>query len=58
VFGPVVNLAARAVKLAAPGRLVVPEAVAAAAGLRGEALGAEPLKGFETPVRLVSVPAD
>ena len=52
VFGPVVNLAARVVKLAAPGNVVVPTAVAAAAGITGEPLVRRQLKGFAQDVEL------
>jgi class 3 adenylate cyclase len=52
VFGPVVNLAARAVKVAAAGEVVAPKAVAATAGIRAEALGQHQLKGFEDDVEL------
>jgi adenylate cyclase len=52
VFGPVVNLAARAVTLAGPSEVVLPPAVAAAAGLRAESLGPQALKGFESGVEL------
>ena len=52
VFGPVVNLAARAVKVAAPGQVVVPPALAATAGLACEPLGAHELKGFDDEVSL------
>jgi class 3 adenylate cyclase len=38
VFGPVVNLAARAVKLAAPGEVVTPTELAAAAGVKAQPL--------------------
>lgn len=55
VFGPVVNLAARAVKLAPPSELVAPDAVLLAAGLHGVPLGAEPLKGFDAQVGLSRV---
>ena len=61
VFGPVVNLAARAVKLAAAGEVVTPRAVAEAAGVRAESLGAQSLKGFDAAVelcRLVDADAD
>jgi adenylate cyclase len=59
VFGPVVNLAARAVKLAAPAEVVVPQGVATAAGLQSESLGSRSLKGFDEAIelcRLVNVP--
>jgi class 3 adenylate cyclase len=52
VFGPVVSLAARAVKVAAPGEVVAPPAVAAAAGLAAEPLGPRLLKGFDADVEL------
>jgi len=52
VFGPVVNLAARAVKVAAPGQILVPPALAAAAGLACEPLGTRELKGFDDEVPL------
>jgi adenylate cyclase len=52
VFGPVVNLAARAVKVAAAGEVVAPVAVAAAAGIRGQMLGRHQLKGFDDDVEL------
>jgi len=52
VFGPVVNLAARAVKLAAPSEVIASPALAAAAKLACEPLGARALKGFEDGVEL------
>jgi adenylate cyclase len=52
VFGPVVNLAARAVKLANPGEVVAPEAVAAAAGIKAERLREHQLKGFAEEIEL------
>jgi class 3 adenylate cyclase len=52
VFGPVVNLAARAVKVAAAGEVVAPKAVAAAAGIPAEPLGQHQLKGFDDDVEL------
>jgi class 3 adenylate cyclase len=52
VFGPIVNLAARAVKLAAAGEVVVPVAVARAAGIEAEPLGQHELKGFDEGVEL------
>jgi adenylate cyclase len=55
VFGPVVNLAARAVKLADPCEMVTPPAVAEAAGLETELLGSQVLKGFDTDVELCRV---
>jgi class 3 adenylate cyclase len=52
VFGPVVNLAARAVKLAAAGEIVAPGSVATAAGLEAEPLGRRAVKGFADDVEL------
>lgn len=52
VFGPVVNLAARVVKVARPGEVVVTTEVASAAGLATDASGAHTLKGIEGPVEL------
>jgi class 3 adenylate cyclase len=52
VFGPVVNLAARAVKVAAAGEVVTPVAVATAAGVAAEPLGRHELKGFEADIEL------
>jgi class 3 adenylate cyclase len=52
VFGPVVNLAARAVKVALAGQVVAPTAVAAAAGIKAEPLGSHQLKGFDQDVEL------
>jgi adenylate cyclase len=60
-YGPVVNVAARAVKLAAPGAVVcttaVRDAVAAPAdeGLRFSGAGTHELRGFDEPVELVAV---
>jgi adenylate cyclase len=60
-YGPLVNVAARAVKLAAPGAVVcttaVRDAVPAPAneGLRFSAVGAHELRGFDEPVELVAV---
>jgi class 3 adenylate cyclase len=52
VFGPVVNLAARAVKLAPAGEVIAPAAVAADAGIRAEPLGQYRLEGFDDDVEL------
>jgi len=52
VFGPVVSMAARAVKAAGPGEVVAPPAVAAAAGTAAEPHGRHALKGFGDPVEL------
>jgi class 3 adenylate cyclase len=52
VFGPVVNLAARAVKMAGAGHVVTTVAVAQAAGIEAEPLGRQTLKGFDDDVEL------
>ena len=52
VFGPVVNLAARAVKVAPPGEVVAPKALAEEAGIAAEPLGQRALKGFDVEVEL------
>lgn len=52
VYGPVVNLAARAVKIAGSGEIVAPVAMAMAAGLNGESLGQRQLKGFDDDIEL------
>jgi adenylate cyclase len=58
-FGPVVNVAARATKLARPGTVLatapVRDAVPAAAGLRFVAVPPRRLKGFDNPVTLFAV---
>lgn len=57
-FGPVVNLAARAVKAAAPNGVVVPGdlgKVLTAAGFETSSLGAQEFEGFEEPVELLAV---
>jgi adenylate cyclase len=57
-YGPTVNLAARMADLAVPGEILVTEETAALAGPTGlhfEAAGRRTLKGFEAPVRLLSV---
>ena len=58
VFGPVVNLAARAVNLAAADEIVTTLAVAEAAGLRSEPLGERLLKGFDEGVEVCRLIAD
>jgi class 3 adenylate cyclase len=58
VFGPVVNLAARAVNVAGPGEIVAPPAIPAAAGRASEPLGQRALKGFEDGVELCRVLGD
>jgi adenylate cyclase len=52
VFGPVVNLAARAVKVAKPGEVVAPTDLGEAAGLALESRGSHQLKGFSEQVDL------
>jgi adenylate cyclase len=52
VFGPVVNLAARAVKLAGPSEVIVPTPMAQAARIPSEPLGRQTLKGFDGEVEL------
>jgi class 3 adenylate cyclase len=52
VYGPVVNLAARAVKVATAGEVIAPLAVAKAAGIDAESLGLHQLKGFNDDVDL------
>lgn len=53
-YGPIVNLAARAVGAAAPGEVLVDTAVRddAARQFEFRALGPRPLKGFDVPVEL------
>lgn len=53
-FGPVVNLAARAVKLAEPSSVLASDHTARAApdGYTFTSVGARPLKGFDEPVEL------
>ena len=52
VFGPVVSLAARAVKVASAGEVVAPAAVAVAAGIQTQPLGRHKLKGLDDDVEL------
>jgi class 3 adenylate cyclase len=52
VYGPVVNLAARAVKVAESGEVVAPVAMALAAGLSAESLGQRQLEGFDHDIEL------
>ena len=58
-FGPIVNLAARATKLAAPGGVVATEEVRAAVpdavGIDFEVMAARELKGFDEAVTLYAV---
>ena len=58
VFGPVVNLAARAVKLAGPSELLAPPTVAQSARLRAESLTSQSLKGFDGTIQLCRVVRD
>jgi adenylate cyclase len=55
VFGPVVNLAARAVKAAAPGEVVAEAGVAGKAGVTADSFGAHTLGGFSEDVELCRV---
>jgi class 3 adenylate cyclase len=57
VFGPVVNLAARAVKVAGAGEVVAPIALATASGIEAEPLGRHQLRGFDDDVELCRVRA-
>ena len=57
VFGPVVNLAARAVKAGAASEVVAPGSLARAAGLAAEPLGTHQLKGIDDEVELFRVRA-
>jgi class 3 adenylate cyclase len=57
VFGPVVNLAARAVRLAGVGEVVAPVPVAAAGGFTTEPLRDYQLKGFDESVALARLTA-
>jgi adenylate cyclase len=57
VFGPVVALAARAVKVAGPGEVVASADVVGRGGVTGEPLGRRPLKGFPGEVELFRVVA-
>ena len=57
VFGPVVNLAARAVKVAGAGEVVAPVALATAAGIEAEPLGSHRLRGFDDDVDLCRLTA-
>jgi adenylate cyclase len=52
VFGPVVNMAARAVKVAGVSEVVASEEVVAAGGFTGEPLSPQQLKGFDESVAL------
>lgn len=61
-YGPLVNLAARAVTLADPGSILVTEEVRDASdgrpGLLFASVGAQALRGFDAPVELFSVVRD
>jgi adenylate cyclase len=52
VFGPVVNLAARAAKVAGEGGVVATPAFARAAGVKARPRGAQQLKGLESSIEL------
>jgi len=52
VFGPVVNLAARAVKVAPEGQVIATSEVAADSGMRYKPFGHQPLKGIVGQVEL------
>jgi adenylate cyclase len=52
VFGPVVSLAARVVRVAGPGEVLAPAELAAEAGVGARALAPRELKGFQEPVEL------
>ena len=54
-FGPVVNLAARIVKLAPPSGMLAPASVPPCERFRYTDVGAPSLKGFDDPVALVAV---
>jgi len=51
-FGPVVNLAARAVKAAPPGQVVATAEVADASGFAHESCGPHTFKGVAEPIAL------
>lgn len=55
VFGPVVNLAARAVKVADPGEVVAPTELAVTAGLAAGSRGLHHLQGFTDDIELTRV---
>jgi class 3 adenylate cyclase len=57
VFGPVVNLAARAVKMAEANEVVAPAALATAAGIPARPLQPSRLKGFDEDVELCRLEA-
>jgi adenylate cyclase len=54
-FGPVVNLAARIVKLAPPSGLLAPASLPSGEAFVYDDVGAPELKGFDDPIPLVSV---
>jgi adenylate cyclase len=58
VFGPTVNLAARAVKVAQPCDVVIPADLADAAGLTAQPLRRTALRGFPVEVELARFTAD
>ena len=55
VFGPIVNLAARAVKVAGPSEVFAPPALVSKAGLRAENPRSQSVKGFEAAIDLCRV---
>jgi adenylate cyclase len=55
VFGPVVNLAARAVKLAAPSEVLATKAIALTAAVSAEPLPRQQLKGFGDDLELFRI---
>jgi class 3 adenylate cyclase len=55
VFGPIVNLAARAAKVGAASEIVAPATMTEAAGVGAEPIGAPALKGIDEPVQLARV---
>jgi class 3 adenylate cyclase len=58
VFGPVVNLAARVVKVAEPGEVLATVDVASAAGIPHVSRGTHYLKGITGPTELVALISD
>ena len=58
VFGPVVNLAARAAGEAAPSDVVIPTSLAHELELRGTSIGPRHLHGFTDAIDLTRLGAD
>jgi adenylate cyclase len=54
-FGPIVNLAARATKVAEPGQVITTSATPAESGLALHSIGAHPLRGVAAPTDLFVV---